>query len=51
MDTITIDSLIEKIDEIDKRYDIAKIRRAYELADAAHEGQMRSSGEDRKSVV
>lgn len=45
MDTITIDSLIEKIDEIDKRYDIAKIRRAYELADAAHEGQMRSSGE------
>lgn len=45
MDTITIDSLIEKIDEIDKRYDIAKIRRAYEVADAAHDGQMRSSGE------
>lgn len=45
MDTITIDSLIEKIDEIDKRYDIAKIKRAYELADKAHEGQMRSSGE------
>lgn len=45
MDTITIDSLIEKIDEIDKRYDIGKIKRAYELADAAHEGQMRSSGE------
>ncbi len=45
MDTITIDSLIEKINEIDKRYDIGKIKRAYELADAAHEGQMRSSGE------
>lgn len=45
MDTITIDTLIEKIDEIDKRYDIAKIKRAYELADKAHEGQMRSSGE------
>lgn len=45
MDTITIDSLIEKTNEIDKRYDIGKIKRAYELADAAHEGQMRSSGE------
>lgn len=45
METITIDSLMEKIDEIDKRYDMDKIKRAYELADTAHEGQMRSSGE------
>ena len=43
--SITIDGLMEKIDEIDKRYDIDKIKRAYKLADDAHEGQMRSSGE------
>ena len=42
---ITIDDLMAKIDEIDKRYDIDKIKRAYKLADDAHEGQMRSSGE------
>ncbi|MDE7399606.1 MAG: bifunctional (p)ppGpp synthetase/guanosine-3',5'-bis(diphosphate) 3'-pyrophosphohydrolase [Oscillospiraceae bacterium] len=45
MNTITIDDLIDKIKETDKPYDINKIMRAYELADAAHEGQMRSSGE------
>ncbi len=45
METITIDDLIAKIDTIDKRYDTEKIKRAYALADTAHEGQMRSSGE------
>lgn len=45
MDTITIDILMNKIDAIDKRYDKEKIMRAYTLADSAHEGQMRSSGE------
>ncbi len=45
MDTITIDTLMEKIKSGDKTYDIDKIMRAYDLADAAHEGQMRSSGE------
>ena len=45
METITIDDLMKKIGEIDKRYDTDKIMRAYKLADAAHEGQMRSSGE------
>ncbi|MDE6728530.1 MAG: bifunctional (p)ppGpp synthetase/guanosine-3',5'-bis(diphosphate) 3'-pyrophosphohydrolase [Oscillospiraceae bacterium] len=45
METITIESLIERIDAIDKRYDVDKIMRAYNLADSAHEGQMRSSGE------
>lgn len=45
METITIDDLIAKIDTIDKRYDTEKIKRAYALADSAHEGQMRSSGE------
>ena len=45
MEKITIESLMEKIGSIDKRYDTDKITRAYRLADAAHEGQMRSSGE------
>ena len=45
METITIDDLMKKIGEIDKRYDTDKIMRTYKLADAAHEGQMRSSGE------
>ncbi len=45
MESITIESLMEKINSIDKRYDTDKITRAYKLADAAHEGQMRSSGE------
>lgn len=43
----TIEELIEKINASDKhaQYDTDKIMRAYELADKAHEGQMRSSGE------
>lgn len=45
MDSITIDSLMEKIKASEKPYDVDKIMRAYNLADAAHEGQMRSSGE------
>ena len=45
MESITIDDLMAKIDAIDKRYDIDKIKRAYKLADEAHEGQLRSSGE------
>ncbi len=45
MDTITIDTLMEKIAATDKPYDTDKIMRAYRLADEAHEGQMRSSGE------
>lgn len=45
MTTITINDLMEKIQATDKQYDTDKIMRAYELADAAHEGQMRSSGE------
>ena len=45
METITIEKLMDKINTIDKRYDTEKIMRAYKLADAAHEGQMRSSGE------
>lgn len=45
MTTITIDDLTDKIKATDKQYDINKIFRAYQLADSAHEGQMRSSGE------
>ena len=45
MNPITIDDLMKKISESDKQYDTEKIRRAYELADAAHEGQLRSSGD------
>ena len=36
---------MRKISDTGKEYDTDKIRRAYELADSAHEGQMRSSGE------
>lgn len=43
--TVTIEELMRKIDAIDKRYDVDKITRAYKVADEAHEGQMRSSGE------
>lgn len=45
MTTITIDDLIDKIKATDKQYDTDKVMRAYKLADTAHEGQMRSSGE------
>lgn len=45
MTTITIDDLIAKIKSTDKPYDTDKVMRAYRLADKAHEGQMRSSGE------
>ena len=43
--TIKFDDLLKKIKESDKPYDVDKITRAYNLADAAHEGQVRSSGE------
>lgn len=42
---VTIEALVEKIKASEKAYDIDKIQRAYALADVAHEGQMRSSGE------
>lgn len=45
MDNITIDTLMQKIVASEKPYDTDKIMRAYRLADEAHEGQMRSSGE------
>lgn len=45
MDNVTIDDLMKRVVAADKQYDAEKIRRAYELAEKAHEGQMRSSGE------
>ena len=45
MACITIDDLIDRIKKSEKSYDIAKIRAAYDVADAAHAGQMRSSGD------
>ncbi len=41
----TIDSLIERIRQSEKQYDLEKIMRAYTLANSAHEGQVRSSGD------
>ncbi|MGN1421760.1 MAG: RelA/SpoT family protein [Oscillospiraceae bacterium] len=41
----TIEELIGRIEASDKQYDTDKIMRAYDLADKAHDGQMRSSGE------
>lgn len=41
----TIEMLIEKIKSLDKSYDIEKIKAAYELADKAHEGVVRTSGD------
>lgn len=41
----TIEELIKKAEAVDKQYDVEKIMRAYELADGAHKGQLRSSGD------
>ncbi|MBP3923260.1 MAG: bifunctional (p)ppGpp synthetase/guanosine-3',5'-bis(diphosphate) 3'-pyrophosphohydrolase [Ruminiclostridium sp.] len=41
----TIDMLIEKIESLDKSYDIEKIKAAYDLADEAHKGIVRTSGD------
>ncbi len=45
MEKITIEYLLEKIKASEKPYDIDKIMQAYKVAEAAHEGQVRSSGE------
>lgn len=45
MDNVTIDDLMQRVIAADKQYDADKIRRAYDLAEKAHDGQMRSSGE------
>ncbi len=42
---VTIGMLEQKILDMDKQYDLSKIRSAYEFAAKAHEGQFRSSGQ------
>src|SRR5579862_6749878 len=42
---MTIDGLIERVRQYDPSPDDGVIRRAFELADGAHEGQRRASGE------
>ncbi len=41
----TIEMLIEKLESLDKSYDIEKIKAAYDLADEAHKGVVRTSGD------
>ncbi len=43
--TYTIDMLMERIHSGDKLYDTRKIQAAYEFAENAHRGQVRTSGE------
>ena len=45
MGCTTIEQLAERIASIEKQYDLDKIMQAYELANEAHKGQMRSSGD------
>lgn len=42
---IEFDQLLEKIEKSTKTYDIDNIKKAYDLAKKAHDGQCRSSGE------
>lgn len=46
MPTPHIDDLIAKVRSYDPTMEASWLRRAYELADAAHDGQRRASGED-----
>ena len=41
----TIDMLIDRIEQSEKQYGIEKIKAAYALAEEAHRGQVRTSGE------
>ena len=42
---ITFDQLVEKIRASEKPYDLEKITQAYKVAEKAHEGQLRTSGD------
>ncbi len=46
MNPVTIDMILEAVKSYQPKADTDLIRRAYELADAAHKGQKRVSGED-----
>lgn len=45
MPCTTIEQLVERLNSVDKQYDVEKILKAYRLADEAHQGQVRSSGD------
>ncbi len=45
MPCTTIEQLVERLNSVDKQYDVEKITKAYRLADEAHQGQVRSSGD------
>ncbi len=45
MDTVTLDSLLAKVQAYNPNADLARIRRAYDLAFSAHATQMRSTGD------
>jgi RelA/SpoT family (p)ppGpp synthetase len=45
VETVTIDSLLAQVQAYNPHADLARIRRAYELAASAHAGQMRSTGD------
>ena len=41
----TIEQLLAAVQSSDRNYDIEKIKKAYEVAAKAHEGQLRQSGD------
>ncbi len=45
MEGLTFDALVEKVLSYNSKFNIEKLTRAYELANSAHEGQIRNSGE------
>ena len=45
METMTVDALLAQIQSYNPKADLARIRRAYDLAASAHSAQMRSTGD------
>ncbi|MGO3167913.1 RelA/SpoT family protein, partial [Senegalia sp. (in: firmicutes)] len=43
---MSIEKLVEKIKQYNPQADVEKVRKAYNFAKSAHEGQLRNSGED-----
>ena len=41
----TIEQLLASVDSSDRNYDVEKIKKAYEVAEKAHKGQLRQSGD------
>ncbi len=45
MDEKSFEALIQKVQSYNPKFDIEKLTKAYELANSAHEGQLRNTGE------